>query len=132
MKKQNILLALSLMTLWALPLLAEDVAAPELKVDVAVGTAMENRKLVGTAETFPASTPQLIGWSRIVGAKEPTEIKHIWKVDGKEVSTVTLPVQSSSFRTHSRKSVNGRSGKWTFEVRDLDGHLLASKDFVVQ
>lgn len=105
--------------------------ASTLTVEVAVGTGIENRTLIGESATFSADTPQVVGWSRIIGAKEPTEIKHVWKCDGKEVSSVTLGVQSSSFRTHSRKNLFGKTGHWTFQVLDVDGNVLASKDFEV-
>lgn len=102
-----------------------------LTVEVAVGTGIENKTLIGENTSFSSDTPQVVGWSRILGAKEPTEIRHIWKCDGKEMSSVTLGVQSSSFRTHSRKNLFGKAGHWTFEVVDVDGHVLASKEFEV-
>jgi hypothetical protein len=102
-----------------------------LTVEAAVGTGIENKTLIGESASFSADTPQVVGWSRITGAKEPTEIRHIWKCDGKEMSSVTLGVQSSSFRTHSRKNLFGKTGHWTFEVVDVEGNVLASKDFEV-
>ncbi len=102
-----------------------------LTVEVAIGTGVESRTLIGESAIFPADTPQVVGWTRILGAKQPTEIRHVWKCDGKEMSSVTLGVQSSSFRTHSRKNLFGKTGRWTLEILDVDGALLASKDFEV-
>jgi len=104
----------------------------ELRVEISIGTSVENKKLVGEAESFSSEVPQLIGWTRIIGSQEPTEIQHVWICDGKEMSAVSLPVQSKSFRTFSRKTLFGKKGKWMLEVRDIDGKLLASKDFEVK
>lgn len=102
-----------------------------LSVEIVVGTGMDGRDVVGAADQFSNETPQLVGWTRVTGAKQPLEIRHVWKCDGKDLSSVPLNVQSSSFRTYSRKNIFGKSGAWTLEVQDVDGNVLASKSFEV-
>lgn len=125
----------------ALPLAhSEDVApasaAPvakkvTLSAEVKIGTGLENRDVTGEADSFPATTPQLVGWSRVTGAEEPTQVMHVWKLNGEKAAEVPLSVQTSSYRTHSRKTVEGHPGKWSLEVQDMDGNVLGSKEVTV-
>jgi len=121
--------------LLALGFLCAEQAVPAnqspLKIEVRVGSGIENRKVTGENTTFPADTPELIGWTYIKGATEPTDITHVWVRNGNVSSTALLQIKSSSFRTWSRKKLLGQEGKWTFEVRDMDGQILASKSFEV-
>jgi hypothetical protein len=103
----------------------------KLKADLKTGTGIDKSEPTGVADSFPVNTDQVVGWSRITGAAEPTEISHVWIFNGKEQSTVYLNVKSSSFRTYSRKSIRGQAGKWTLAVRDAAGQLISSKDFEV-
>ena len=100
-----------------------------LKAEVKVAKEVQDREPVEPADSFSADTTQVIGWSRITGANEPVDIKHIWSLNGKEVASIPLQVKSSSYRTWTRKTVS--PGKWTFSVQTADGATLASKDFTV-
>ena len=102
-----------------------------VKAEIKIGTDIENREIVGEATSFAAGTPKLAAWTRITGAGQPTQIWHVWKRNGEELSKISLNVTSSYFRTYSRKDVNGQAGNWTLEVRDASGAVLASKDFTV-
>jgi hypothetical protein len=123
------------------PLMAEETATPpataasetksSLTAEIKIGTSLENRDVVGEADSFPPETAQLVGWTRITGAKEPTQIKHVWKFNGAEMGTVSLNVTSSPFRTYSRKTVVG-SGTYTLEVQDADGKVISSKEVQVK
>jgi hypothetical protein len=104
--------------------------AEALSVEIKIGTGLENREIVGAADTFPAGTTQLVGWTRITGATKPTQIIHVWKLNGKEVASVPLSATSSPFRTNSRKTVVG-PGTYTLEVRDMNGNVINSKDVTV-
>jgi len=103
--------------------------AANLKADIKIGTGLENREATGVSESFNGVS-QVVGWTRIQGAAEPTEVKHVWLLDGKEQTEVSLPVKSSSYRTWSRKTITG-PGKWTLQVKDSAGNVVASKDFDV-
>ncbi len=122
------------------PLVAEEMVSQEtsgteskssLSAETKIGTGLENRQVVGEADTFPADTVQLVGWTRISGANEPTQITHVWKLNGAVVGAVPLSVASSPYRTNSRKTVIG-SGTYTLEVKDADGNMIASKEVSVQ
>ena len=141
MKNTSAVLFLALGLAWA-NAEAEDTTAPadatpmtapaqNLTAEASVGTGIENRELVGAADSFSADVGQVVGWSRILGANQPTEVRHVWSLNGEEVSSVPLNVQSASFRTYSRKTLYGRTGSWTFEVKDTEGKVLASKSFEV-
>ena len=110
---------------------APKAAAASLKATVKVGTSIENKELVGEAAEFPSTTPTVTAWSLIEGASTPTEIKHVWSLNGKEVSSIALQVQSSRYRTNSRKTISGQPGSWNVKVVDADGKELASVDFKV-
>lgn len=132
MVKKIVCLAL-MGALWA-SLSAEESAtkaAASLKATLKVGTSVENKEIVGEAAEFPATTATVTAWSLVEGAATPTEIKHVWSLNGKEVASIPLQVQSSHFRTHSRKTVSGQAGAWTVKVVDADGKVLANVDFKV-
>lgn len=102
----------------------------KLAVEIQIGSGIEDRQPTGVAGSYPANTAELVGWTRVRGAKEPTEVWHIWKRDGKHVSRVKLSVQSSNFRTYSRVDVSG-PGKWTLIVENFAGRELATKEVLV-
>lgn len=102
-----------------------------LKAEIQIGTGIENHEPTGVSDTFTSDAGQLVGWSRITGAQQPTEVRHVWKWNGNIVSTVPLSIQSPSYRTYSRKSIDGKTGTWTLEVKDIDDRLLDSKSVEV-
>jgi len=123
-----------------MPLAAEEMASQQapaaetksaLSAEIKIGTGLENRDVTGEEGTFPAETPQLVGWTRISGANGPTQITHVWKWNGQEVGKVSLNVTSSPFRTYSRKTVLG-NGTYSLDVLDADGKVIASKEVQVQ
>ena len=119
----------------AAPTAAGEAAAPSatksLKVEIKIGKGVADREATGVADSFTSDTEQLVGWTRIEGANEPVEVKHVWSLNGKEVASIPLEVKSSSFRTWTRKAVSGMTGTWNLSVKDADGHVLASKDVQV-
>lgn len=102
-----------------------------LRVEIQIGTGVENRQPTGVSNEFPANVPMLVGWSKVEGASSPIEIRHVWSYEGREQSAVTLPVTSPSFRTWTRKSIHGQAGRWTLDVKDANGNVIASKDVQV-
>jgi hypothetical protein len=102
-----------------------------ITAEIKIGTDVQDREVVGESATFGPEVEKVVGWTRITGAAQPTQISHVWKRNGEEVSSVPLNVQSASYRTYSRKTVAGLPGNWTFEVKDANGSVIASKDFTV-
>src|SRR5215510_632608 len=50
--------------------------------EVKAGTGVEKHEIVGEASTFPAGTTVWV-WSRVLNGEG--NVKHVWKLDGKEV-----------------------------------------------
>lgn len=113
---------------------AAEQQAPSLKiVDAVIATGVENRAPVGAADTFSPTVGKLYCFTKVVGAKQPTEIKHVWFFDNKEVTSVTLPVKAISWRTFSAKTIpQDAKGEWRVEIQSTDGNILKTLSFKVQ
>jgi hypothetical protein len=98
-------------------------ASAELKV----GTGVENHEIVGEANTFPAGTT-VWAWSRITNGDG--NVKHVWKLDGKEVWTATLPVGSKRWSTMSRRAIETK-GNWEVAVTTDAGDSLGTVAFTI-
>jgi hypothetical protein len=120
---------------WAQEAAAPGSAAPAgLGVERAVvATAVESREPVGEASSFPASTPQVVFFTRITGASGETFVEHVWRHGDAEKARVRLTVGSPSWRTWSVKTLHpGSAGKWTVEVQDSEGKPLKAVEFTVE
>src|SRR5688572_18341459 len=99
--------------------------------ELSVGTAVENRELVGAAETFPLSAGKLFCFSRISNAAG-SEIEHVWFKGETEVARVKLMVGGSPWRTHSSKNLgDDGAGDWRCEVVH-NGNVIQTARFTVQ
>jgi len=88
---------------------------------------------VDTASTFPADIGQVVCFTRVVGARIPVQITHVWYHEGKTKAKVRLPVGSSSWRTFSRKNIlPAWTGRWEVKVLDGNGAVLATTSFTVR
>ena len=96
--------------------------------EVKVGTGVEKHEIVGEANSFPAGTTVWV-WSRVTNGEG--NIKHVWKRDGKEVWTATLPVGSKLWSTQSRRAIPG-AGAWEVDVQTEAGASLGSVSFAIQ
>jgi hypothetical protein len=96
--------------------------------EVKVGTGVEKHELTGEAASFSAGTTVWV-WSRVTNGQG--NIKHVWKLDGKEVWTATLPVGSKQWSTSSRRTIP-KPGAWTVDVQTDAGASLGSVSFTVQ
>jgi hypothetical protein len=96
--------------------------------EVKVGTGVENHEIVGEAATFPAGTTVWV-WSRVVNGEG--NVKHVWKRDGKEVWTATLPVGSKRWSTASRRAI-ATAGSWAVDVQTDSGGSLGTVSFTIQ
>ena len=96
--------------------------------EVKVGTGVENHEIVGEAATFPAGTTVWV-WSRVVNGEG--NIKHVWKLDGKEVWTATLPLGSKRWSTQSRRAIT-TAGNWAVDVQTEAGASLGTVSFAIQ
>jgi hypothetical protein len=97
---------------------------------IEVGTAVEERELVGAATAFEASTAtRVYCWMRAGAAEPPVTLHHVWLLDGQKQSDVPLTIKSASMRTWSYHDVV--PGTWKVEVTDDAGAVLSSVDFTV-
>jgi hypothetical protein len=96
--------------------------------EVKAGTGVENHEIVGEAATFPSGTTVWV-WSRITNGQGT--IKHVWKRDGQDVWTGTLPVSSSKWSTMTRRTI-GAKGAWTVDVQTDAGASLGTVSFTIE
>jgi hypothetical protein len=102
--------------------------AAAASAEVKVGTGVEKHAIVGEAASFPAGTT-VWAWSQITGGEG--NIKHVWKRDGKEVWTATLPVGSRKWTTSSRRTIPS-AGSWQVDVTTEAGAQLGTVSFTIQ
>ncbi len=117
------------------PTAAKSTAVPTapsgLAASVAVGTAIQDRVLLGQATEFNASIGRIYCWSKITGKGTPATIKHVWYADGKILAEVPLKVERTPWRTWSDTTV--RPGTWKVDVVEAgSGAVLASAAFTVK
>jgi len=96
--------------------------------EVKVGTGVDKHEITGEAASFPTGTTVWV-WSKITGGDG--NIKHVWKRDGKEVWTATLPVGSKLWSTSSRRAIPA-AGSWEVAVTTDGGQPLGSVSFTIQ
>ncbi len=96
--------------------------------EVKAGTGVEKHEIVGEASTFAPGTTVWV-WSRITNGQGT--VKHVWKQDGKEVWTATLPVNSARWSTMTRRTI-GAKGSWEVDVQTADGASIGSVSFKVE
>lgn len=140
MLKKAILLLAFVLTAFAGVIAAEEMAdkvkatepADEVTVETAVCTGVEEREPVGEADVFPSDVNQVYLWSKVTGIQDTTMIKHVWYYKGEEITSVQLPVKSSSWRTYSYKTIPAEwSGDWVVKVVDASGNVLKAVPFKV-
>jgi len=105
-----------------------------LMVDnIACGTSVEEKELMGAAVTFPSATEKIYCWSLITGGEEPTAVEHVWYHGGQEMARVRLDVNYPRVRTWSSKTMMPEwAGEWKVEAVDEAGKVLASTEFTLE
>jgi hypothetical protein len=102
--------------------------AAAASAEVKAGTGVEKHEIVGEASTFALGTTVWV-WSRITNAQGT--VKHVWKLDGKEVWSATLPVGSTRWTTMSRRAISAK-GAWEVDVQTDAGASIGSVSFKVE
>ncbi len=113
----------------AAPGAAPEGAGSKLTVpQAAIGTDVKDREVVGAATQFPSSVGRLYCLTKIVGAADPTHVTHLWFHEDKQVHKIELPVNGTTWRTWSYKTIPaGWTGNWRVDVEDANGvEMLAS------
>ncbi len=94
----------------------------------AFGTGIEDRELLGAAESFQIGD-RVYFWSRLAGI-EDGGIQHVWFLGDREIQIIDLPVGAAQWRTWSYKTLfPGMSGNWRVEVRTATERVLGSYSF---
>ena len=92
-----------------------------------------NRAPVDAGNRFATSIDKIFCFTKIVGAKHPTKIIHVWYFDGTERDRVTLSVGGSPWRTYSSKRLRpGDVGSWHVDILDAGGNMLDRVAFDVE
>jgi len=102
--------------------------ASSASAEVKAGTGVEKHEIVGEAASFPAGTTVWV-WSQVTNGEG--NIKHVWKRDGKEVWSATLPVGSKRWATSSRRTIPA-AGSWQVDVTTDAGQQLGTVSFTIQ
>ena len=120
--------------LFSIMLLPATVLASTVSVgEAAIGTAVEDRVLVGQGFQFDSAVGRLYAFTRIVGAPSETQVSHRWYYGEQLMAEVSLPVRGANWRTWSTKSVMPQwVGNWRVDVVAEDGSVLDSLNFSLQ
>ncbi len=97
-------------------------------VDAKVGTGVQDRAIVGEAESFPNNS-QVFVWFKITGAASQ-EVTVTWKSGDYSFAT-TLSIGGSPWRTWANKNVR-QAGDWTVSIATSDGTVLKELTFKVE
>ncbi len=89
-----------------------------------------DRTPVGSGTNFPSSAGELFCFTRILGAKTPTRISHVWYFGNVERARIDLAVKAAHWRTFSKKIIRpGETGVWHVDVLDAAGNRLEVLNF---
>lgn len=94
---------------------------------------VQDHEPVGVDTTFNSDVGSLCCFSRIEGATDSTAVTHVWYYGNKKVAEVTLRVESSRWRTYSKKKILPRwTGKWNVVILSAAGDPLAQLSFFIK
>jgi hypothetical protein len=112
----------------------ESMTASEVRVEGAVICRdVVSLDPVGSGDVFTSDLKKLMCFTRVVGAKEDTEIIHNWYFGEKLLASISLHVGSDNWRTYSSKTVLPEyAGEWKVEIVLPDGRLLKKIYFIVE
>lgn len=112
------------------------VKAQEATLTVDVGVICRNvvdREPVEPGESFEATVGKLYCFTKIVGAKEPVEITHVWYYGETERFRIDLAVNSASWRTWSSKTIQtSEVGAWHVDILGPDAAVLKTLKFEIK
>lgn len=125
---------LSLVLLLSAFLLVPELRAQELNIEtIRFGTDVQNRKLVNADTAFAAKVGSVYCFTQVTGARDSTEITHIWYHKEEEKARVSLSVQSDDWHTWSSKRIlPSWTGKWRVMVEDAGGNVIATHSFLIR
>jgi hypothetical protein len=106
-------------------------AKAAVSAEVAVGTSVADRALVGAAESFPAASGKLACFARITNG-ENSEVEFVWYKGDAEQARIKQTVKTNPYRTWSTKTLpDDARGEWRCDVVQ-DGKVIQSAKFKVE
>ena len=113
-----------------------DIPAPTHEIQVLRSSTcleIDAREPAESGTQFEIADGRVYCFSEIQCPKgDPHAIKHVWKHEGKVVSSVSLQILGPTYRTWSYKTLGeGHAGKWTVEVQTASGDILDSNAFTI-
>jgi hypothetical protein len=115
---------------------AQAAGAMPYKIEkAAVCGSIVNRAPEGISNRFSKNTKHIYYYTHITGARDSTTIIHRWYYNGKLIQTSYLPVNSSYWRTQSKRNLADEeaSGEWRVEaVEPKSGKVIESAAFVIE
>lgn len=125
-------LTLFLLLLLTLPQTAFPQAPDVLDVEAVVCRDVVDRNPVDANSSFPGSIGKLYCFSKIIGAKTPTRVSHVWYYGNTERFRISLPVNSAAWRTYSLKNIQPHeTGAWRVEILDALENKLEVINFQI-
>ena len=105
-------------------------AGTELKV----GTAVENKAIVGAAEEFKvAAGTKIWAWAKVAGVAADAKVTLTFNKGDKEAFRKELQAAGTPWRVNAYKTFRaGDGGDWTAKVLGPDGAELGSAKFKVE
>ena len=132
----KMIFALVSMILIAGPAYAQEdpAAAAEVMIETAVICKdVMDREPQGAGDIFSTDLEKIMCFTRVVGAKEDTEILHNWYFGETLAASVRLHVGSDNWRTYSSKTILPEyAGEWKVEILASDGKLLKKIYFILE
>jgi len=102
-------------------------------VDMKFAEKVVNKEPVNVSNKFPANIGKVYCWTKIKAFEVPTYIVHQWYYKGKLMASVKLDIKSPIFRTWSSKRIIPQwKGTWRVVVKDSNGSVVASKEFLIK
>ena len=121
-----------LLTLPAAVLAQVEGTLPALTVDAQLCIGVSDRMPVGAADSFMPDVDSVFLWCRVTGAQDTTTIKHVWYYRSEEMTSIELPVNASSWRTWSSKTILPTwTGRWEVKILNAAGSELAVVPFTI-
>ena len=83
---------------------------------------------------FINSVDSLFCYTKISNSGPKQEIKHVWYLEGMEMTSVAYNIKPSfNYRSWSRKTIYpNQTGQWRVDVIDSYGNILGTRDFTIK
>ena len=102
-------------------------------IDMKFAEKVVNRVSVNVSTEFPSNIKRVYCWTKVKAFEVPTYIFHEWYYKGKIMASVKLDIRSPLFRTWSSKRIiPAWKGNWRVVVKDANGSIVASKEFLIK